>query len=1713
MSLTTLKHNKDLPAKAGGSLLSRYPSKAWSWLRQCFAWLLLVFFIFQISSVHSAVVIKGQTTLNIAPPESVLYSNDSDILRIENIRLYRYDQHSNERFNVQRNNLASHAIYEDLSQPATLLEPMPVPLDTATGKVLFTEEMGAANLPLSEAVGHEFQGLEPVFIVVKKPIYSPWQDAQGRNYISVNISVNDTVAYTVSLIETAKDSEVFVGYIQPNIVDGPVTIPPGSTVSVLDYTEKPKVEADNDSNVEYLADEDALKAPWSLSEDYFKASRSGVTSSEPIIQNQLFLAKTAQRSTVSIGDFVAYDLVLTNQGENYLTDIYLDDLLPRGFKYQMRSARFNGKEITPELSNNGRALKFYVKDLTKHQTVQIRYVVEVTAHAELGKAVNTAIAKSMIVKSNNAAATVTVESPFFNDRAFLVGRVIAGNCGESDAPGIENVRLYMEDGTNVVTDQHGRWHIEGVTPGTHVLQLDTDTLGPLHRVRQCFDNTRQAGNEISRFVNVQGGTLWRENWYIEELPAIKEVIIQQLSTAPEQDGEVELTLWVKTGADQFKHIDSEIRLPSYLTYIEGTTTLNSEQVDDIQPDKKHFKFTHTPKQSHEAYKLRFKVQVDPNLTFDMLGAVMVKTFGETVNNENFSVTSVEVVTDQRFVLRKQPSSNTEEFDLPDDNAPDTHGEGTVDEQAVFDQSVSDSPWRIQKEKKQAARPGFINLSEGMTFAQPVFSVVAQIDSNLSVRLIVNGEAVSESRIGMRLPDKKIGMTRYTWVGLELEDLGEYHIQIQGVDDFSNVRFEEEVTVRRSGKIKTVRLNEVIENIGDGRTPIVARLIILDEFDKPITSSVELEMTAGELRPLNANQNNDRLGSRGNVLHVEKDGIVRFDPVGDAGNYRISFATEAGTSDIDISVTPDLRDWILVGFAEGTIGYNTLVGNMQNLKSEDNHAYVKGDTSFFARGAINGEWLLTAAYDSRSNSDDSPLMHRIDPQKWYVLYGDDTLRGHDAPSSDALYLRIERDDFYALFGDYNTGLNVTELSQYQRTLTGLKSEYRSTNVSATGFAAQTDQGFIRDDIAADGTSGLYRLSQKRIIPGSDEVVIEVRDRFTNEIIETRSMTRYIDYNLDYNDGTLYFRSPLMVQDENFNPQRIVAKYEVESARDEIVAGGRVSLHDDDKKTEIGLSAINDDTLGAQGHLIGVDATWKPNDAHKLKAEVATSSKNNLEEGKDSGTAWLVEHEYKSEKVDTKVRIEQTDNEFGLGQIAQDDDDMRKALATAQYRLTEQWSVSGAAAHQKKLSNKNQRDTIEGRVEYQQSDWRAYTGLRHAEDQTSTGSLISDQVIAGAKHTFLDNKLDLSVRGETGISSSENTDYPSLLSFGSDYRLTPSVTVFANQDFTWGEERRAQETRAGVRATPWRGGTVTSEVSRAQNEYGPRLLAHAGLMQTVNITDQWTGDFGIDRSQTLTDSSDAGELFDDRRPTAFGSSNSDDYTAVYAGAGYRDNTWQLTNRLEYRHADTDDKWTVMSGFEQRLSETNTMAGRLLHFNQKRTSGERSQSSELDFSYAHRPLKDGLIWLNRTKLTFDALNDDLGKQNGRRLVNNTHLNQTFGYQHQVSMQYGARYVLDTIDEQRFTGYTDLIAGEYRYDITSRWDVGLRASSLSSYNSKVRYLSYGVMGGYSPVKNVWMSLGYNFKGFYDKDFDGAESRVKGFVLDFRIKFDQHSAKQWFDR
>ena len=174
---------------------------------------------------------------------------------------------------------------------------------------------------------------------------------------------------------------------------------------------------------------------------------------------------------------------------------------------------------------------------------------------------------------------------------------------------------------------------------------------------------------------------------------------------------------------------------------------------------------------------------------------------------------------------------------------------------------------------------------------------------------------------------------------------------------------------------------------------------------------------------------------------------------------------------------------------------------------------------------------------------------------------------------------------------------------------MKSDYAGEHFGYSAFAAQSDQGFVKDEIQGDGTSGLYRLSRRPLIINSDKIRLEIRDRFRSEVvIESRPLTRYLDYSIDYLNGTLFFKQPVPSRDQNFNPVLIVAEYEViNGGKEQVTAGGRASLKLADDALEVGASFIQEGAAVGDTRVAGTDLRWQIGAATELKAEVARTNR--------------------------------------------------------------------------------------------------------------------------------------------------------------------------------------------------------------------------------------------------------------------------------------------------------------------------------------------------------------------------------------------------------------------------------------------------------------------------------------------------------------------------
>lgn len=1566
----------------------------------------------------------------------------------------------------------------------------------------------------------------------------------------------------------------------------------------------------------------------------------------------LWLQKSANRDIVAVGDFVQYTVSVQNNSGAPAALVEVHDLLPMGFRYRSGSARLSGVELAdPQVAAGGRGLTFAIGDLADGASAEIRYVTEVAAGTRLGEATNRATAASGALSSNVATDTITVTEDLFRSQNFIAGRVIADNChdlADHDNDGLEGARIYLEDGTYVITDAQGRYHFEGVASGTHVVQLDLESLPDIYEIAACEDNSRSAGTPFSRFVELHGGTLWRADFHV------------QTKTPPMGQTELMLSCGLSQKTVTYRaHIDVQdvavdnlrltVLLPDHTVYEKESCRLDGQAIADpldlggaltfrlgdfaagrqavlnfnvylngaAKPGRLHTKAMLTfdtparknqrtetvdtilalserivrtaepPKIVRPQFDVLSASLTDPDRRMlDTLAAELANLEIEHVvftghtdnrkirataryhypNNEALSVIRAESVA--RYLAPKLGLADAQMTIIGKgakaplaDNATEQgralnrrvevrvmsvrvnifHDLASIkcEDRAVVDtqgshQARATAPAPEEKGEDASFDNDPIDvdrLSPGFALLWPTSTARPSIPSiNLAIKhapadrveLLLNGQPVCPLNFDGQKKNKAGTIAVSFWRGVDIIE-GDNHLTAICYDQNGSTLARLERMVHYAGPPVTFELLKAQSRlIANGKDIPEIAIRLLDKDGHPARFGIHGEYAVQPpyqaYTPEGQTDALTRVSSEKPRYTVGRDGIARLAlaPATQSGRAVVTLVLADREYEAAVWLQPELRQWILVGLAEGTTGFNTVSGNMANLGAadQDEAYYQDGRIAFFAKGKIKGQWLLTMAYDSQRqrNDRDNQLLQTIDPDTYYTLYGDAASQSYEAPSIRKLYLKIERRQFYALFGDYDTGMTVTELSRYSRRFNGLKSEYHGERFGLNVFASDTDQAFVKDEIRGDGTSGLYRLSRKQILINSETVTIETRDRFHSEVVlSTQTMSRHIDYNIDYDAGTLFFKAPVYSRDENFNPTYIVVDYESGDGADQAYTyGGRGAVELAGGRIEVGASLVHEGPSNGETDLGGLDATVDLGHGFEIKTEVA-ATRNEQTGDETTGRGLLAQVSKQCADLNARVYYREQEEDFGVGQQNGSESGTRKIGADADWRMSRQWSLTGELFRNTNLSTDAERDMGESRLVYANSEYRLNAGFRLVEDRyDNADSLRSTQLLAGASRQFLDNRLALRLDHEQSLTGdNQNSDYPTRTIVGADYKIADPVTIFAEHEVTQGQDLDTQSSRAGLKATPWTGGQVGSSVGQQVSENGERLYANLGLSQKWRINDRWSIDGGLDRTQTVG-SSDSAPL-NTNVPSSVGSE--EDFTAVSLGTGYRADLWSWNARVESRYADSQDKLGIISAVSGEIQPGLGLAVGLKLFDTRNQTGTDTFDGDVRLSLAYRPDHSRWIVYDRLEYIFEEQDGDNGSSEARRIVNNLNLNVKPHHRLQLAFQYGAKYVLDTIDDKSYTGYTDLIGLETRYDLTRQWDVGLHSSVLHTWSAGQLDYRSGVSIGYAFIKNMWISAGYNFTGFEDQDFSAADFTAAGPFVKFRFKFDQQSVREIVDR
>ena len=989
-------------------------------------------------------------------------------------------------------------------------------------------------------------------------------------------------------------------------------------------------------------------------------------------------------------------------------------------------------------------------------------------------------------------------------------------------------------------------------------------------------------------------------------------------------------------------------------------------------------------------------------------------------------------------------------------------------------------------------------------------IVLQLDGQEVSRL--NVDSVESSTDGQR------SITR--WRGIDIVK-GDNQFVAMTYDKNDQVQAQITKTVHLSGQpVRAELIKQQSKLHANGRDPVVVAVRFYDQWGYPARPGVvgefnlSPEYTARQIKNKLTKQPLNSLLKQSKKYKILQEGIalIEIEPTTRSGKVSIDFNfIDDREQTISAWLTGQQQDWVLVGLAEGIAGYNNISGNAQALEDhqhEDN-IYEDGRLAFYGKGQVKGEWLLTLAYDSdrKERNSSERLFQTIDPDEYYSLYGDATEQQFDAASARKLYIKMEREQFYALFGDFNTDLTVTELAQYSRSMTGVKSEFEGKQTGFNVFAADSDQVFVRDEIQGNGTSGLYRLSNQNIVINSEKISIETRDRFQPQnIIEQKDLQQFLDYSIDTVNGTLFFKQPIQSRDENFNPIFIVSRYEVTGTGDrQITAGGRANIFSEDKKIELGVSAIHQGDTATEGHLIGADVTYKFSDQTKFHAEVA-SSETTRDENDDKGNGYLAEFDHRSEKIDTKIYFRKQEDGFGLEQQSLINDGSKRYGADARYKMTDNVDLNGQVYRDEVIGAGDKRTVAEAEIERDVKQYQLAAGLKYAKDKKRDGNNDESTLATARASRFLfDNKLKIRGSAEVELTDDNSVDYPTRYLAGTDYKLNDVTELFAEHEYTQGEDQDTNTTRVGTRLTPWQQATINTSVEQQASEEGERLFSNLGFVQGWQYNENLALDFSLDRSDTLRNP--GGERFNTNVPLTSGTVT-DDFTAASIGVNYIQTNWSASSRMEYRTSDTDVQRSVLFGFYREEYTGFGMSLDAEVFDVDGSGDVKDTKAEARYSVAYRPDDSPYTVLNRFDLSYDNVQDQGSKIRQRKVVNNLNLNYTNDPVHQFATHLGLKYNLDNIDGEEYDGFTGLLGFQYRYDVNARLDLSLHGDVLYSTNANNYRYSFGPSVGVNVYKNLWVSVGYNVDGFEDDDFTSAEYTASGPYIKMRFKFDSDTVK-----
>jgi uncharacterized repeat protein (TIGR01451 family) len=917
-------------------------------------------------------------------------------------------------------------------------------------------------------------------------------------------------------------------------------------------------------------------------------------------------------------------------------------------------------------------------------------------------------------------------------------------------------------------------------------------------------------------------------------------------------------------------------------------------------------------------------------------------------------------------------------------------------------------------------------------------------------------------------------------------------------------------------------------LADGNKPIQVALQMLDSRGKParrglvgpyeVRGNFMAQSHVGDqLRdPLAGTSGNAGTPAQEFVIGEQGRVDIVLQPASNAGELSLRFPAfeNPASRELKVWVQAAQRDWILVGLAETSFMGASMKRAMQTVSGAPGmEAELNGGrAALYARGSIPGGFLLTLAYDTRSKTDspDRNLAQALRPDEVYLVYGDESSVQRDGVSTKKLYLRIERQQFYAMFGDFAAGMTVTELARFDRVLTGVKTQSKfsagQVPMELTAFAARTGQRAVRDEIAGDGTSGAFRLSERRIEPGTDRLRWQVRSFLpANELKEERILQRQVDYRIDYDTGEVIIAGFARPLSWSGNRVVLVAEYETPPGLDQDWVLG-VRLGAQFNKTalgdaHLGASLLHDGTAGKRGQVIALDGSLQMTAQDRLNVELAHSRFNDEYAG-----AYFAQYMHTSAQLEARLYARHAAAQFGIKSQLAVEQGTTRAGGQARWKLNEQSAVSAeVVSTQTKDASLL---TAQARFEQQYKTWGWSLGVQNNQGDTAAGPTSSTQATVGANVVSEDRRLGMRAEANTTVAGQAFAGAADRYLLGWDYRVSQQTSLLLEQLWVKTDTDQAQISRAGVRFTPEWGGEWSAGLGQANSSVAgnaavadTRPLMSLGFSQRWAMNEQWSANLGFQKQRWA-----GADALLQVAPASGSASALDNFTSGAAGVQYSHGQWQVASTLEARWGDILRRNSVGLSVYRRLDDGAALAGGV---SVKNVSEAGVNSREINARVAHAWRAPASPWTVLQRVDWTGLQTDAAAHavgNSQTVVSNVHVNYRQRGTGEVSLHHGLKYQNQTVLDSPYKGFTNFLMLEARKDILPKLDMGVHVFGAHHAGTRIGSRGYGIDAGFAITEGSRLTLGWNRRGLRDGIYNEASWSRAGFYVRLQVRFDETS-------